>query len=110
MSEAVLDFALELALSTHPDSPGASKSVQKYARYGTSPRGAQCLCSAGKVLALLDGRFNVAKDDIKKAAVAVLRHRLILNYESEADGVTADQIVADALAHLESKDRDTIRV
>jgi MoxR-like ATPase len=61
-------------------------------------------------MALLDGRFNVAKDDIKKAAVAVLRHRLILNYEAEADGVTADQIVADALSHLESKDRDTIRV
>ncbi len=110
MSEAVLDFALELSLSTHPDSPGAGKLVQKYVRYGTSPRGAQCLCSAGKVLALLDGRFNVAKDDIKKAAVAVLRHRLILNYEAEADGVTADQIVADALGHLESRDRDTIRV
>lgn len=110
ISEAVLDFALELALATHPDSPKASKSIQKYVRYGTSPRGAQCLCSAGKVMALLAGRFNVAKDDIKKAAVAVLRHRLILNYEAEADGVTPDQLVAEAIAHLESSDRDTIRV
>ena len=109
ISDAVLDFALEIALSTHSDHPGAGKLVQKYVRYGTSPRGAQCLVSAGKILALLDGRYNVSKDDVIAAATGVLRHRLILNYDAEADGITADQIIADVADHLQSRDRDPIR-
>jgi MoxR-like ATPase len=62
-------------------------------RYGGSPRGAQALVTSGKILALMDGRFNVALDDIRAAALPALRHRVILNFEGEAEGITTEAIV-----------------
>jgi MoxR-like ATPase len=64
-------------------------------RWGAGPRASQYLALAGKVIAALDGRFNVAREDIVAAAPLVLRHRLILNYRAEADNVTADKLVAE---------------
>ena len=71
--------------------------AKKYVRYGSSPRGAQALILAAKIFALLDGRFHVAKADIAKAAPASLRHRVILNFEGEAEGKTSDDVIAEIL-------------
>jgi len=71
--------------------------VRQYVRYGGSPRGAQALVTAGKILALIDGRFNVSVDDIRAAALPALRHRVILNFEGEAEGITSEAVVRSIL-------------
>ncbi len=67
--------------------------MRQYVRYGGSPRGAQALVTAGKILALMDGRFNVSVDDVRAAALPALRHRVILNFEGEAEGITTEAVV-----------------
>src|SRR5213594_283885 len=89
----VKDYAVRLVLATHPRTDTAAPIANQYLRFGSSPRGAQCLILAGKVRALAEGRFNVSFDDIQAAAHAALRHRLILNFEAEAEGITTDHIV-----------------
>jgi MoxR-like ATPase len=74
--------------------------VNRYVRFGSSPRGGQTLLLAGKVHALREGRFNVGFDDISQAALPGLRHRVLLNFEAEADGVSSDAIVADVLEKI----------
>ena len=76
-----------------PDQPRAPELVREYVRYGGSPRGAQALVTAGKIFALLDGRFNVSVDDIRAAALPALRHRMILNFEGEAEGITTEAAI-----------------
>ena len=76
-----------------PDQPRAPDLVKEYVRYGGSPRGAQALVTAGKIFALLDGRFNVSVDDIRTAALPSLRHRMILNFEGEAEGITTEATI-----------------
>jgi len=88
----VKEFAARLVLATHPNENG-SEIARKYLRYGSSPRGAQALVLAGKILALMKGRYNVAFADLREAACPALRHRLILNFEAEAEGIRADQLV-----------------
>jgi MoxR-like ATPase len=85
--------ATDLVIATHPDQPTAPDPVRRYVRFGASPRGAQALVLAAKANALLDGRPNVAADDLRDIAHAALRHRLILGYEATADGMTADDAV-----------------
>ena len=89
----VTAYAVALLAATHPDQPRAPEIVREYVRYGGSPRGAQALVAGAKVRALLDGRFNVAVDDLRAVAMPALRHRVILNFEGEAEGITADAIV-----------------
>ncbi len=89
----VTAYAVSVLAATHPDQPRAPQLVREYVRYGGSPRGAQALVSAGKIYALLDGRFNVAIDDIRAVALPALRHRIILNFEGEAEGITTEAIV-----------------
>jgi MoxR-like ATPase len=89
----VQEFALRLVLATHADQPGAPDRVRRYVRYGSSPRGAQALVLGGKVTALLDGRFNVAVADLRAVAPGALRHRLLLNFEGEAEGVATDSLI-----------------
>ena len=96
----VRDFAVRVILATHPRSEVASPMVNQFVRFGASPRGAQALVLAAKIRALLDGRYNVAYDDISAVAPAALRHRLILNFEGEAEGIGADAIVRDVLTRL----------
>ena len=79
--------------ATHPDNGRAPGLVRQYVRYGGSPRGAQALVTAGKILALMDGRFNVSIDDVRAAALPALRHRVILNFEGEAEGITTEAVV-----------------
>ena len=93
----VSHYIARLVLATRPDDASPSDLARKYVRYGASPRGAQSILLAAKVLALRDGRANVAFADVKTVAPAALRHRLILSFEGIADGITPDQIVDQVL-------------
>jgi MoxR-like ATPase len=93
----VVDYAVRLVLASHPSSELAPPLVRRYARYGASPRGAQALVLAGKIVALLDGRQRVEVDDVRAIAPAALRHRLLLNFEGEAEGITTDALVGELL-------------
>lgn len=90
----VKDYAVRLVLATHPGTPTAAAIATQYLRFGSSPRGAQVLVLAAKVRALTEGRFNVGFDDIAAVAPAALRHRLIANFEAEAEGMDPDRILA----------------
>jgi MoxR-like ATPase len=90
--------AVQLVLATHPERSEAVPLAKKFVRYGASPRGAQALILCAKVSALLDGRYHVAKEDIDVWALPALRHRLIINFEGEAEGITAERVVTEALA------------
>jgi MoxR-like ATPase len=96
----VKDFAVRLVLATHPKTDTAAPVTNQYLRFGSSPRGAQCLLLAGKVRALTEGRYNVSIDDIVAVALPTLRHRLILNFEAEAEGITTDHVIATILKEL----------
>src|SRR5829696_6276128 len=86
-------YAVSVLSATHPDQPRAPGIVRDYVRYGGSPRGAQALVAAGKIYALLDGRFNVSIDDIRAVATPSLRHRIILNFEGEAEGIATEAAI-----------------
>lgn len=94
----VQDYIIRIVLATHPNGAFATPSVNKYIRWGSSPRGAQALTLAAKIYAMLDGRYNVGFDDVKKATLPALRHRLLLNFEGEAEGLSADIVLSDVLA------------
>ena len=89
----VVEYAARIVEGTHPQSPSAPSLIQKYVRFGASPRGAQAMVLGGKVAALLDGRPNLSAHDIRTIAPFALRHRLVLGYEAIADGVDADTLV-----------------
>ena len=96
----VMDYVVRLIHSTQPGSESSPETVKRYVRFGSSPRGAQALILAGKVNALRDGRFNIGFEDIRKAARPALRHRILLNFEAEAENISSDQMVEDILAHV----------
>jgi MoxR-like ATPase len=96
----VQDYAVRLVLSTHPKTTTAVAIANQYLRFGSSPRGAQTLLLAGKVRALAHGRFNVSFEDIQAIAHAALRHRLILNFEAEAEGITTDHVIDQVLKEV----------
>ena len=89
----VKDYAIRLVLGTHPGGEFAVEITNQYLAFGASPRGVQGLIMAAKFRALLDGRWNVSFNDVKAAALPALRHRVILNFEGEADGISTDQVV-----------------
>jgi MoxR-like ATPase len=89
----VLAYAARLISATHPEERDAPAITRQFVRYGASPRGMQALILAGKIMALLDGRFNVAFADLKLAALPALRHRVVLNFEAQAEGAASDDIV-----------------
>jgi len=98
MASHVMDRAVALILATHPDREGAPEEVRRYVRWGASPRGLQALVLAGRIRALLDGRFNVALEDLSAVAPSALRHRVFLNFEADAAGVGADTVVEAVIA------------
>jgi MoxR-like ATPase len=104
----VKDYAVRLVLATHPKTETAAAVTNQYLRFGSSPRGAQTLILAGKVRALTQGRFNVSFEDIQTVAAATLRHRLILNFEAEAEGITTDLIISQILKDV-PKNAETVR-
>jgi MoxR-like ATPase len=89
----VIAYAARLLKATHPHEPGAPDAVRRYVRYGASPRGMQAMILAGKITSLLDGRYNVALDDVRDSALPALRHRLVLNFEAQAEGISTDTVI-----------------
>ncbi len=100
----VREYAARLVLATHPGSAGAVESARRFVRYGASPRGAQALILAGKVRALSQGRVNVAVEDLQALALPALRHRLILNFEGEAEGTDPDDVLRAAIREIEPQE------
>jgi MoxR-like ATPase len=94
----ISDYAVRLVLASHADLPEAAETARQNVRFGASPRAAQAIILAAKIHAVLAGRFNVAFDDVRRVVLPALRHRLILNYEAEARGVTTDRVVAELLS------------
>src|SRR5690242_5934180 len=90
----VQEYAIQLVMATQPEQKEAHELARKYVRYGSSPRGAQALVECGRVLALMRGRFHLSADDVQHVAAAVLRHRIILNFDAHADGQTPDSILS----------------
>jgi len=90
----------DLTIATHPDSAPPDSMAAQFVRYGSSPRGSQAMVLGAKVNALLDGRYNVAFEDVQAVAYAALRHRLILNFEGQAEGVQPDEIITDLLERV----------
>jgi MoxR-like ATPase len=89
----VQDYAIRVVQATHPDGPEAPELVKRFVRYGSSPRGAQALLLAAKIRALFDGRFAASVDDVRGAVHSALRHRILLNFEGEAEGIKTDQTI-----------------
>ena len=100
IAEHVTAYSAQLLKATHPQEAGAPPEVRRYVRFGASPRALQAMILAGKIIALLDGRYNVAFDDIRAAATPALRHRLILNFDAQAEGITTDEVIQSLLDHL----------
>ncbi len=99
IADDVRRFAIRVVMSTHSDQEFASPMARQFVRYGSSPRGAQALILSAKINAMLDGRYHVARDDIRAVALACLRHRVLLNFEGQAEAISTDSIVNDALEH-----------
>jgi MoxR-like ATPase len=93
----VKSYAARLVLATHPGGPHAVPFTNKYVRYGSSPRGAQAIILVAKVRAVLSNRFNVSFDDIRRSAVPCLRHRLIMNFEGEAEGIRPEKLIQEVI-------------
>jgi len=93
----VQDYAIRLVLATTPQGEFATEQTNRYVRWGSSPRGAQALSLAAKVRALLEGRFNVGFEDVRAVYLPALRHRVLLNFEAQAEGLESDKVLADIL-------------
>lgn len=99
----VSEYVARIIVATHPDRPEATQMLRDYARYGASPRGAQALIIGAKINALLEGRYNVSFDDVGAVAPSALRHRILLNFEGQAEGLRADDLIADVLKSVPRK-------
>ena len=100
IADAVMDYALSLVVATHPENDAAPEITKKYIQNGASPRAAQAIVKTAKARAFMEGRYNVAFEDIKFVAYPALRHRLALNFEAISDGVTADKVIEGIMAGL----------
>ena len=102
----VQDYIVRLTLATHPQGPFAVPITNQYLRWGSSPRGAQTLALAAKVRALLDGRYNVSFEDVRRVYLPALRHRVILNFEAQAEGIEPDHVLLEILEKVPEKADD----
>ena len=103
MCVSSIDQKYILNLGTHPDGPHSVAITNNYVRWGASPRGAQTLALASKVRALLEGRYNVSFEDVRRVFLPAMRHRVLLNFEAQAEGIEADQILLDILENVPEK-------
>src|SRR6056297_2462519 len=103
LASHVQDYLVRLTLATHPDGPHSVEATNQYVRWGSSPRGAQTLALASKVRALLEGRYNVSFEDVRRVFLPTMRHRVLLNFEAQAEGVEPDQILLDILEKVPEK-------
>ncbi len=99
----VQDYAIRLALATHPKGPYAAEATNQYVRWGSSPRGVQTLVLAAKVRSLLDGRYNVSFEDLRRVYLPSLRHRILLNFEAQAEGIDPDEVLLKVLDAVPEK-------
>ena len=97
LARHVEKYVVDLVKATHPNDASAPDITKRYVRYGASPRAAQALVLAGKVYALLDGRYNVSYDDVRRSALPAMRHRVLMNFEAEAEGVSSESVVEQIL-------------
>lgn len=97
------EYAVRLLLATHPETAEAPEMVRSFVRYGASPRGLQAMIMTSKVRALLEGRFNVSLKDIQAVAMPALRHRLILNFDGLAQGITAEEVIGEIIKEIEDE-------
>ena len=104
LAKHVQDYIVRLALATHPDGQFAPSITNQYIRWGASPRAAQTLALAAKVRALLDGRYNVSFEDVRRVYLPSLRHRIIVNFEAQAEGTEPDQVLLELLEKVPEKD------
>src|SRR6188472_175731 len=106
LASHVQDYIVRLILATHPNGQYALPITNQYLRWGSSPRGAQTLALAAKVRALLSGRYNVSFEDVRRAYLPAMRHRVILNFEAQAEGLDTDHVLLDILEKLPEKASD----
>jgi MoxR-like ATPase len=97
MAPHVQDYAIRVSIATHPGGRYAIEATNKYVRWGASPRAAQALTLGAKLSAMLDGRYNASFSDVQKVAVPALRHRVLLNFEGEAEGILVDDVVKEII-------------
>jgi MoxR-like ATPase len=103
----VKDYAVRLVLATHPGGEFATDSVTRYVRFGSSPRGLQAIILSAKVWAMLDGRYHVSFDDVARSCLPALRHRILLNFEGQAEGFDTDRILGEVLERTNRSVEDT---
>ncbi len=97
-------YAIRLVVATHPEHEQAAASARRYVRYGASPRGLQSLILGAKIRAILDGRVHVSRDDLCRMVLPVLRHRVLLNFEAQAEGITPDEVITRILSEVPTAD------
>ncbi len=103
LAQHVQDYIVRLILATHPQGQLAQPITNQYVRWGSSPRGAQTLALTAKVRALLDGRYNVSFEDIRRVFLPSMRHRVVLNFEAQAEGIETDQVLLEILEKVPEK-------
>jgi MoxR-like ATPase len=106
LAQHVQDYIVRLILATHPQGPYALPITNQYLRWGASPRGAQTIALASKVRALLEGRYNVSFEDVRRSFLPAMRHRVILNFEAQAEGLDTDHVLLEILQKLPEKGED----
>jgi MoxR-like ATPase len=104
VGDYVVDYVARLVRATRPKDPTAPEFIRRMVDWGAGPRAGQFLILAGKALAAMDGRFSVAIEDVRKAAVPVLRHRLAANFQAQAEGKTSDDLILRLLAEIDEPD------
>jgi MoxR-like ATPase len=100
VAEHVQDYAIRLVLATHPQGEFATSMTNQFVRFGSSPRGVQAVVLAAKVRAMLNERYHVSFDDVAKSVLPALRHRLLLNFEGQAEGIQTDDVLTDILKNV----------
>ncbi|WP_120170007.1 AAA family ATPase [Thermohalobacter berrensis] len=100
IAKPVMDYAMKLILFTHPENEGSPEITKKYVRFGSSPRGAQAIVKASRVKALMEGRLNVAFEDINYVVYPALCHRIILNFEAVSEGITSKDIISEIINEI----------
>src|SRR5205807_8238559 len=107
VSPPVQDYAIRLVMATHPQGEFATADANRYLRFGASPRGAQAVVLAAKVRALLQSRFNVSFEDVRSVYMPAMRHRVLLNFEAQAENIPSDQVLAAILNEVKEKAPDS---
>lgn len=103
VSDAVMDYVLSIVVATHPEVDGAPETVRRYVAAGASPRAAQAIIKTARARAVMEGRYNVAFEDVRYVVYPALRHRLITNFEAIADGMTEDRIIEEIIRGLDQQ-------